>query len=729
MYHQQIARKKSLPLQSMATSNDITSSPGYRSLSAVVQRAQQDPLSVSGDERQQLESAIGTKSTREVLAGKQTAWVPEFQGISSQLWGNAPIQTKGKDDVGVSEVQLENKTGLPDNLKAGIENLSGMAMDDVRVHYNSSKPAEVEALAYTQGTNIHIASGQEKHLPHEAWHVVQQKQGRVKPTIQMKGVGINDDQGLEYEADVMGAVATEIDTYQLTHVVQQSASPTHQSIQRAKGKSRIPFAQTARKEVFGTDSERRKIPNDLTTDFKKEVKMTPVTVQSTDSNILEGFLYESTTLSYNNTTVLILSGSDGSSEQYTRPMAEKYTRMGARVVALNYRGYGQSHESNKKPGDGGTPTEKGLYEDAEAIYDHLIEGKGGLTPTAGNEIIVHGYSLGGPIAATLVKRILKKGGSVKGLVLDRAMSSTYEAAKANDTNALMAGGAKLAVGSFSVKEKLEKIKKIKDDLPIVITSAGSDNVSDRGVEVQPDKTDLDELFDKSKAKEIFDKLESKSTEESTKKDVLAAKDREIAEWAKDENMKVSHVEVPNATHLSQGKMMDALIPELIYLGLVNDLGHGKYLSSSKLNRMTAQELISIVKVLKDLPTLKTNLQHHRTNPTLCDIFTDIEAKIDLKFTQLQTVLERRIQTPIGGELKTLKIFLETEVLDPLITIAQLIGGPGNELFAKRDNIDDVKNKIKGWIREAGKGQRKDDLLALFNTINSAWSCWLCLSEI
>lgn len=34
-----------------------------------------------------------------------------------------------------------NRTGLPDNLKSGIENLSGYSMDDVNVHYNSAKPS------------------------------------------------------------------------------------------------------------------------------------------------------------------------------------------------------------------------------------------------------------------------------------------------------------------------------------------------------------------------------------------------------------------------------------------------------------------------------------------------------------------------------------------------------------------------------------------------------------
>lgn len=100
-----------------------------------------------------------------------------------------------------------NNTGLPDNVKTGIENLSGYSMDDVRVHYNSDKPAQLQALAYTQGTDIHVAPGQEKHLPHEAWHVVQQKQGRVQPTTQMQGINVNDNKGLENEADVMGGKA------------------------------------------------------------------------------------------------------------------------------------------------------------------------------------------------------------------------------------------------------------------------------------------------------------------------------------------------------------------------------------------------------------------------------------------------------------------------------------------------------------------------------------------
>ncbi|NWP89475.1 eCIS core domain-containing protein, partial [Escherichia coli] len=80
-----------------------------------------------------------------------------------------------------------NRTGLPDGLKNGIETLSGLSLDDVRVHRGSSRPAAVQAQAYAQGSEIHLAPGQEHHLPHEAWHVVQQKQGRVRPTLDLNG--------------------------------------------------------------------------------------------------------------------------------------------------------------------------------------------------------------------------------------------------------------------------------------------------------------------------------------------------------------------------------------------------------------------------------------------------------------------------------------------------------------------------------------------------------------
>ena len=108
------------------------------------------------------------------------------------------IQRKESD---APNKQTLNRTGIPDSMKARFENNSGFSFDDVQVYYNSPKPAQLQALAYTQGNQVHIAPGQEEHLPHELGHVVQQKAGIVRPTTRVNGVEINDDERLERDAD------------------------------------------------------------------------------------------------------------------------------------------------------------------------------------------------------------------------------------------------------------------------------------------------------------------------------------------------------------------------------------------------------------------------------------------------------------------------------------------------------------------------------------------------
>ena len=129
--------------------------------------------------------------------------VAQRAGMHAMFGGAAP--------AGLAPVRSEekpNRTGLPDHLKSGMESLSGMSLDHLKVHYNSDKPAQLQAHAYAQGAEIHLGAGQEKHLPHEAWHVVQQAQGRVRPTGQLKGGAmVNDDPHLEAEADMMGVRA------------------------------------------------------------------------------------------------------------------------------------------------------------------------------------------------------------------------------------------------------------------------------------------------------------------------------------------------------------------------------------------------------------------------------------------------------------------------------------------------------------------------------------------
>jgi hypothetical protein len=163
------------------------------------QRAEPDVGAVHGgtlaDSILQLQSLIGNKAVVQMLAKRAPAAQRKRR------------EGAAREDTAPADRSEANRTGMPDSLKDSVETLSGMSMDDARVHYNSDKPAQVHAHAHVQGSEIHVARGQERHLAHEAWHVVQQKRGVVKATLQLKGVNINDDDALEREADEMGARA------------------------------------------------------------------------------------------------------------------------------------------------------------------------------------------------------------------------------------------------------------------------------------------------------------------------------------------------------------------------------------------------------------------------------------------------------------------------------------------------------------------------------------------
>ena len=126
-----------------------------------------------------------------------------------------PVVKKGRKKKGGAELDeamqeaLENdmEAALPDELKDGIEALAGMSLEGLRVHENSVEPAGLQALAYAEGSRIHTAGGQEEHVAHEAWHVAQEVQGRVRGTEQSAGAGVKDEDALEAEADLMGAEA------------------------------------------------------------------------------------------------------------------------------------------------------------------------------------------------------------------------------------------------------------------------------------------------------------------------------------------------------------------------------------------------------------------------------------------------------------------------------------------------------------------------------------------
>jgi pimeloyl-ACP methyl ester carboxylesterase len=108
--------------------------------------------------------------------------------------------------------------------------------------------------------------------------------------------------------------------------------------------------------------------------------------------------------------VLFLHGNAGNISHRT-PMARGLLRQGLSVLLLEYRGYGGSE---------GSPTEEGIYLDALAGYDFLLEAVGDS-----RNIVVLGRSMGGAVAARLAAA-----SSPGALILESAFTSLHDMARA-----------------------------------------------------------------------------------------------------------------------------------------------------------------------------------------------------------------------------------------------------------------------------------------------------------
>jgi len=98
MYQKLSTQKSSPSPRSKSGTKELKPSGGYGSLSEVVQRARLQPSHVGKEELHQLDSAVGTRATGEILARGKNPMM-EFKGLSTQLWGNTtvggvPIQAK-----------------------------------------------------------------------------------------------------------------------------------------------------------------------------------------------------------------------------------------------------------------------------------------------------------------------------------------------------------------------------------------------------------------------------------------------------------------------------------------------------------------------------------------------------------------------------------------------------------------------------------------------------------
>lgn len=162
---------------------------------------------------------------------------------------HVPIQAKG-DLRGAKTADphalpsTSSGAPLPPAVRAVMERAFNADFGDVLIHPDSARAAAIGARAYTEGNSVHMAPGQydpesragRELIGHELAHVIQQRQGRVAATSQVRGIAINDAPGLEQEADTLGQRAASI-------AVTSPAVTPAPSVERAASATPSPVAQ------------------------------------------------------------------------------------------------------------------------------------------------------------------------------------------------------------------------------------------------------------------------------------------------------------------------------------------------------------------------------------------------------------------------------------------------------------------------------------------------------
>ena len=244
-----------------------------------------------------------------------------------------------------------------------------MTLKCITIH---QQPAQLNALAYAQGDqHTHVAPGQEKHLPHEAWHVVQQMQGRVQPTMQMKeGVAVNDDKGLENEADVMGGKALGA-TAQLKRNLQERSTPDAASAVQLKktAKPDNEVKYDALIKAIGADVKQNVLTGKITKKDKSDaIWDEAVTVFNTNTGKGAGYMtnINAAIAKYKNTAVPPGDGAKSPKQtlidqnivkrtEYNKKFRENYAHApiedkgAGNKYRVNTKGYDPADPANPKP--------------------------------------------------------------------------------------------------------------------------------------------------------------------------------------------------------------------------------------------------------------------------------------------------------------------------------------------------------------------------------------------
>ncbi|OJJ21286.1 hypothetical protein BKI52_12040 [marine bacterium AO1-C] len=165
--------------------------------SSPVQRKQASFKNPAGS-KSPIQSKAGRKGT---IQAKQKPIQAKQQTIQAK---QKPVQAKQRP---IQRKESSNDARILSN----VGNIMGVDISDTKINHNSSKPAKEGAEAIAQHKTIDLAPGKDQHLGHEATHIAQQALGQVKATgTTATGMPLNDNAGLEKQADIIGNQAQQM---------------------------------------------------------------------------------------------------------------------------------------------------------------------------------------------------------------------------------------------------------------------------------------------------------------------------------------------------------------------------------------------------------------------------------------------------------------------------------------------------------------------------------------
>jgi dienelactone hydrolase len=373
---------------------------------------------------------------------------------------------------------------LDTGLQRSMSQAMGADFSGVRVHTDSHADQlnqSIQAKAFTTGQDVFFRQGAydpgsrggQELIAHELTHVVQQKgTGQTKinasSNLSISAGQVSSRETVQLARGKAGRISSDL-------LVGLAGIP----IAGIGALAGIGLSEAAARLTFGYEKDRTTIHTPtatLNSSDQKPYKAKDISIRGS-RYVLRGRKYEPKTAYEGGRSqgkaVIVFSGSGGSNEDMVEPVAGFYCKQGAVVYGVNYRGYGKSRDVGLF-GRESTPfmSEAGLYKDARKIYEYVNVEEG----YSAGDIILHGFSLGGAVAAHLAKTLAKpvaeggQGVQLGGLVLHSSIKSAYEAAK-DDIKLPILGqiGGLInygSAGSFDTVSRLEKLADRDPDLPI-----------------------------------------------------------------------------------------------------------------------------------------------------------------------------------------------------------------------------------------------------------------------